>query len=37
MIDRIKEFISRGNMLYKIVALALAILLWLSVTRPFSL
>lgn len=37
MIDRIKAFLSRGNLLYKVVALALAILLWLAVTRPFSM
>lgn len=36
MIDRIKEFVSRGNLLYKVVALVLAILLWLAVTKPFS-
>lgn len=35
MIARIKEFLTRGNLLYKIVALLLAILLWLSVTKPF--
>jgi len=37
MIDRIKEILSRGNLLYKAVALVLAILLWLAVTKPFSL
>ena len=37
MIDRIKEFVSRGNLLYKVVALVLAIRLWLAVTKPFSL
>lgn len=37
MIERMKEMLSRGNLLYKAVALILAILLWLAVTKPFSI
>ena len=37
MMERIKEMLSRGNLLYKAVALILAILLWLAVTKPFSI
>lgn len=36
MIERIKEMMSRGNLLYKVVALVLAVLLWLAVAKPFS-
>lgn len=37
MINRIKDFFTRGNLLYKVVALVLAVLLWLSVNKPFSM
>lgn len=36
MIRQIGEFLNRGNLLYKIIALVLAVLLWLSVTKPFG-
>ena len=36
MIQRIGEILNRGNLLYKVVALILAVLLWLSVTKPFG-
>lgn len=35
--ERIKAFFTRGNLLYKIVALFMAILLWLAIKQPFSL
>ena len=37
MMERMKDMLSRGNLLYKAVALILAILLWLAVTKPFSI
>lgn len=37
MMERIKAFLSRGNLLYKIVALVMAILLWFAVKQPFSM
>lgn len=36
MIRKIKESLTRGNLLYKIIALVLAVLLWLSVNKPFD-
>lgn len=35
MIKRIKNFFRKGNLLYMLIALAMAVLLWLAVTKPF--
>lgn len=35
MIERIKNFFRRGNLIYMLIALAMAVLLWLAVTKPF--
>ena len=36
MRERIRKFFDRGNLLYKLIALVLALLLWLAVTKPFG-
>lgn len=36
MMNSLKEFFAQGNLLYKLIALVLAVLLWLTVTEPFS-
>lgn len=34
MMEQFKKFLRRGNLLYLLIALALAILVWLAVTKP---
>lgn len=36
MMNSLREFFTSGNLLYKLIALVLAVLLWLTVTEPFS-
>ena len=36
MMNSLREFFTRVNLLYKLIALVLAVLLWLTVTEPFS-
>lgn len=36
MMESLKEFFIKRNLLYKLIALVLAVLLWLTVTEPFS-
>jgi hypothetical protein len=36
MIQKIKDFCVKYNLLYKAVSLALALFLWLTITTPFK-
>lgn len=36
MFERIKKAVIKYNLLYKLIALGLAILVWASVTQPFG-
>jgi hypothetical protein len=35
MMERIKRFFRKGNLIYMLIALAMAFLIWLAVTKPF--
>ena len=35
MMEKVKAFFQKGNLGYKLIALVLAILLWMTVTKPF--
>lgn len=35
MMESVKEFFIKRNLLYKLIALVLALLLWLTITKPF--
>ncbi len=35
MMEPLKKFFRKGNFLYLLIAFALAVLLWLAVTKPF--
>lgn len=34
--SKLKAFLMKGNFLYKLISLALAIMIWVTVTQPFS-
>lgn len=36
MMESIKAFLQKRNLIYKFVSLVLAVLLWLTITEPFS-
>ena len=34
--EKLKMFLMKGNFLYKLISLALAVMIWFTVTQPFS-